>query len=449
MTAMATVRPPLPEGPFLVVGLKRSGLAVARVLHAAGATVCATDSGDADTAGLTGLGIEARANDATLDLLSGTHTVVKSPGVPQTAPVIVAARERGIRVVGEIEIAWRRLDHPFVAITGSNGKTTTTELVGHIYREAGLPVAVAGNVGTALSELVLQPPPPGATIVCEVSSFQLEDTEAFAPESAVLLNLTPDHLDRHGTFENYTRAKLQVFARQGNDDIAVAPAGLGIEDLGGCARRVCFGTDPGAELQDRAGYLWWDEAPLIATGAIRLPGRHNRQNAMAAAAVTLAAGLEPAAVRAGLETFAGVAHRLEEIAVRNGVAYVNDSKATNVDAAITGLESFENGGVHAILGGYGLADDLAPLAAAVGRHATAAYLIGEGAERLRAALEPTGIPITDAHDLERAVAAASAAAKPGETVLLSPAAKSFDQYPDFEARGEHFRTLVRARLEDS
>jgi UDP-N-acetylmuramoylalanine--D-glutamate ligase len=438
-------RPPLPDGPFLVVGLARSGLAVARTLRALGADVRAVDSGPiADEAreALEADAVQVRAPDPGVDLLPGTRTVVKSPGVPKEAPAIRAAHERGLLVVGELEIAWRLLPNDVIAVTGSNGKTTTVELIGHIHREAALPVTVAGNVGTALSSL------PGtleeaATIVCEASSFQLEDTELFAPEAAVLLNITPDHLDRHGTMAAYTQAKLQVFARQGNDAVAVAPLGLGIEDLGGCARRVCFGDGPGAELATRAGHLWWDEEPLMPVSAIRLRGDHNRHNAMAAAAVALARGIDAGAVRAGLESFAGVAHRLEEVARARGVLFVNDSKATNVDAAVTGLRSFD-AGVHAILGGRGHADDLAPLVTAVRERARAVYLVGEAAEELRGALAGAGVPVTDAGDLERAVDAASRAASPGEVVLLSPAYKSFDQYPDFEARGEHFRALAVA-----
>jgi UDP-N-acetylmuramoylalanine--D-glutamate ligase len=437
-------RPPLPDGPFVVVGLARSGLAVAAALRAAGAEVRACDAGaipgDA-RARLEALGIELRAPDPGLDLLAGARTLVKSPGVPQEAAVVVAARERALTVVGEVEIAWRMLANDFIAVTGSNGKTTTTELIGHIHREAGLPVAVAGNVGTALSSLPGSGLAPDAAIVCEVSSFQLEDTELFAPEAAVLLNLTPDHLDRHGTFEAYRAAKLQVFARQANEGVAVAPQGLGVEDLGGCARRVCFGSGPGAELADRAGHLWWDEQPLIAVEEIRIRGLHNRHNAMAAAAVTLARGVDPAAVRQGLKTFAGVRHRLEEIARRDGVLYVNDSKATNVDAAVTGIRSFE-GSVHAILGGRGHADDLAPLVTAVRERARAAYLIGEAAPELRLALATTGVPLHDAGDLEQAVATARRNARAGDVVLLSPAYKSYDQYRDFEARGDHFRELA-------
>jgi UDP-N-acetylmuramoylalanine--D-glutamate ligase len=332
------------------------------------------------------------------------------------------------------------LPNEVIAVTGSNGKTTTVELIGHIHREAQLPVGVAGNVGTALASLPGEIDP-AAVLVVEASSFQLEDSELFAPDAAVLLNVTEDHLDRHGTLEAYREAKLRVFANQGNEAVAVAPQGLGVEDLGGCARRVCFGDQPGAELADRAGWLWWDEEPLIAVEAIRLRGLHNRRNAMAAAAVTLARGVDAAAVRAALETFSGVEHRLEEVATRDGVLYVNDSKATNVDAAITGIRSFA-GGVHAILGGRHKGGDLAPLAAAVAERCCAAYLIGEAAAELEAALEPTGVPLHRSGDLERAVAAAGAAAGPGEVVLLSPACTSFDQYRDFEERGRRFRALA-------
>jgi UDP-N-acetylmuramoylalanine--D-glutamate ligase len=436
-------RPPLPAGPFVVVGLARSGLAAAAALREQGAEVRACDTGpipDDARALLDAAGVQVRAPDAGLDLLPGARTLVKSPGVPQEAPVVRAARERGMTVVGELEIAWRLLPNDVIAVTGSNGKTTTVELIGHVHREAGLPVAVAGNVGTALSSLPGHLDP-AAVVVAEASSFQLEDTESFAPEAAVLLNVTPDHLDRHGTLEAYRAAKLQVFARQANEAVAVAPVGLGVEDLGGCARRVCFGADPEAELADRAGHLWWDDQPLLATGEIRLRGMHNRQNAMAAAAVTLARGIDPDAVRSALRTFGGVAHRLEEVATQDGVTYVNDSKATNVDAAVTGLRSFD-GGVHVVLGGRGHADDLAPLVTAVRERARAAYLIGETAPELAAALSTTGVPLHRCGDLEHAVAAARRAARPGEVVLLSPAYKSFDQYRDFEARGDHFRALA-------
>jgi UDP-N-acetylmuramoylalanine--D-glutamate ligase len=278
-------------------------------------------------------------------------------------------------------------------------------------------------------------------VVCEASSFQLEDTEAFAPEVALLLNLEPDHLDRHGSYAEYVMAKLRIFANQGNDDIAVAPDDLGIEDLGGCARRVPYGRSVGAELSERAGHLWWDEEPLMAAAEISLPGAHNRANAMAAAAACLARGVDRDAVVSGLRSFAGVAHRLELIAVHDQVSFVNDSKATNVASTIVALRSHP-GAVHLIAGGRGKGQDFSALAPVVAERCAAVYLIGEAAGELAQALAGGGVPIHQSGDLERALAAATAAAGPGDTVLLSPSCASYDQYPDFEARGAHFRALV-------
>jgi len=376
-------------------------------------------------------GIEAHVRTDGLAYLAAARAVVKSPGVPREAAVIAAARERGIPVLGELELGWRLLGNEFVAVTGTNGKTTTVELLGHIHREAGLPVAVAGNVGVAVSGLA-GALDERATVVCETSSFQLEDTLHFAPEGAVLLNIEADHLDRHGTLEDYRAAKLQAFARQGNDDIAVFPRGIEIEDLGGCARRVPFG--PGGELDDRERYLWWDDEPLIAHDEIRLRGAHNRANAAAAAAIALARGLDRDAVRAALRTFAGVEHRLEEIARVDGVLFVNDSKATNVASTLVALASFPaDARVHLILGGQGKGQDFSALRGRA--HAT--YLIGEDAERIGAAAGGE-----QAGDLATAVRRARAAARPGDVVLLSPACASFDQFADFEARGRAFRALV-------
>jgi UDP-N-acetylmuramoylalanine--D-glutamate ligase len=444
---VAKPRPSLPAGPYVVVGLARSGIAAALALRARGEEVIGCDAGaGADPAlveaaqRLSAAGVEVHLDASGDALAARAGTLVKSPGVPQTSPLVQAARNRGIPVLGELELAWRLLDNEFVAVTGTNGKTTTTEWIGHIHREAGLAVAVAGNVGTAASSLVggLDP---GVTVVCEASSFQLEDTEAFSPEAAVLLNLAVDHLDRHPSFDDYVAAKLRIFANQGNDDLAVAPVGLGIEDLGGCARRVLFGAGPGAELSERAGYLWWDEQPLVTSEQIALAGEHNRQNAMAAAAVCMARGIDAEAVAAGLQTFAGVAHRLERIAVIDGVEWVNDSKATNVASTIVALLAFPDR-VHLIAGGRGKGQDFSPLAPFVAQHCEAVYLIGEAAGELDAALAASDVPLHDYGDLERAVAGARAAALPGATVLLSPACASYDQYTDFEARGEHFRALV-------
>jgi UDP-N-acetylmuramoylalanine--D-glutamate ligase len=427
------LRPPLPPGPWLVVGLARSGIAAARALLARGERVVAVDSGAGEPAPDLPAGLDVHLATDGLAFLAHARAIVKSPGVPREAPVIAAARDRGVPVLGELELGWRLLPNEFVAVTGTNGKTTTVELLGHIHREAGLPVRVAGNVGTALSGLALADLDAATVVVCEASSFQLEDTLAFAPQGAVLLNVAPDHLDRHGTLADYLAAKLQIFARQGHDDIAVAPVGLAVEDLGGCARRVPFG--PGGELDDRAGHLWWDGEPLIAHEEIRLRGAHNRANAAAAAAIALARGIGADAVRAGLRTFPGVEHRLEEIARIDDVLFVNDSKATNVASTLVALASFEVGArVHLILGGQGKGQDFAALR----DRAHAIYLIGEDAERI--GREAGGLPCGD---LASAVAQARAAARPGDVVLLSPACASFDQFADFEARGRAFGDLVR------
>jgi UDP-N-acetylmuramoylalanine--D-glutamate ligase len=440
-----SLRPPLPPGPFLVVGLARSGAGAAALLHARGEEVVAVDSTPAQRlrADLPD-GVELHAGVDGVALLERVRAVVKSPGVPATAPVVRAARERGMPVLGELELAWRCVPNEVIAVTGTNGKTTTVELLGHLHREAGVPVAVVGNVGTAYSSLALDPDAhAGAVVVCEASSFQLEDTIAFAPEAAVLLNLESDHLDRHGSLAAYHEAKLKVFANQGNDDVAVAPRNLvhPLRDLGGCARRVCFGDSPEDELSLRAGTLWWDQTPLLRAEELALRGPHNVRNAMAAAAVALARGLPVDAVREGLKSFGGVPHRLEEIAVRDGITYVNDSKATNVAAALVALASFE-AGVHAIMGGQGKAEDYSPLRDAVAAHCAGVYLIGAEAPALHAVLDGAA-PLRDCGTLDRAVAAARAAARPGEVVLLSPACASYDQFDNFEARGEAFRELAR------
>ncbi len=446
-------RPPLPPGPYLVVGLARSGVATAIALRSLGAEVVGVDSGpvsDERRAEIEGAGVPVHAGTPGTELLTGVETVIKSPGVPAEAPVIAAAREAGVGVLGEFELGWRLVPNETIVVTGSNGKTTTVELIGHLHRTAGLPVVLAGNVGTALTSLFGSGLPEAAIVVAEVSSFQLEDTLLLAPDAGVLLNLAEDHLDRHGTFDAYKAAKLAVFARQPPGTIAVAPVDLAA-DVGGEGERVLFAGEaaraaagdagPEARLVDREGALWWDDERLVAHDEIRLRGAHNRENAMAAAAVVLARGMARDAVREGLSTFTGVANRLEEVASHDGVLYVNDSKATNVASAIAGIESFE-GGLHLILGGSRKAGGYAGLAGPVAARARAVYLIGETGPEIAAALAGAGVPLHDSGDLETAVAAARAAARPGEVVLLSPACASFDQYPDYEARGEHFRALV-------
>lgn len=442
-------RPALSEGPHLVVGLARSGFAAALALRERGVRTIGVDR-DAPEGldALADAGVELHLADDGLSLLEGVDAVVKSPGVPGQAPVIAAARARGLPVLGELEFAWRLLPNEFVAVTGTNGKTTTVELIGHIHRTADLPVAVAGNVGAALSGLVGEADP-DVTVVCEASSFQLEDTVAFAPEAAVLLNIAPDHLDRHATLEDYAAAKLRIFARQSRGHVAVLPADLDVE-LDDDVWRVSFGPpaiprgDPRATAMtlDDDGAISWQGTPLLSAAEIALRGRHNTHNAMAAAAVCLARGIDPDAVREGLRTFAGVPHRLEEIARREDVLYVNDSKATNVASTLVALDSFAPDTVHLILGGQSKGQDFTPLREPVERYCQAVYLIGEDAALIASALAGTSLPLLECGELERALEVAVSTARPGDVILLSPACASFDRYTDFEARGERFRELV-------
>jgi UDP-N-acetylmuramoylalanine--D-glutamate ligase len=307
-----------------------------------------------------------------------------------------------------------------LAITGTNGKTTTTALLGEIFRSARVPAEVAGNIGRALTSLAGSVDEK-AWIVCEVGVGQLDDVETFRPPIAVLLNLEPDHLDRYGTFEWYADTKLRIFEQQTEDDTAIVPRGFG--QVPGGARRIEFSADDPLPAE-----------PLI-------PGAHNRENAAAATAAARAVGIPDDAIAHALQNFRGVEHRIEDIAEIEGVRYVNDSKATNAAAALRAIAALRDSTLHVILGGLGKNESYAALAAALapGDHA---YLIGQAAPEFAAALDAEGIPFTHSGDLARAVSDASGAARPGEIVLLSPACASFDQFEDFEARGDEFKRLV-------
>ena len=404
----------------LVVGLARSGTAAVRALAARGEDVRAYDRDERlDAAGLPGLA-DVRLGSWDDAWLAGVGLVVKSPGVPEDAAPVAAARMRGIPVIAEAELAARLLPNPILGVTGTNGKTTTTALLGAVFEAAGRPVEVAGNIGRPLSALVGSALP-DAWVVCELSSFQLEGVETLRPRVAVLTNLEPDHLDRHEGFDAYREAKLRIFARQEAGDVAVVPRGF--PPVPGAARRVEFAAD--------------DELPAEP----RLPGAHNRENAAAAAAAARAAGIDDGAIAEALRTFAGVEHRIEEVAEVAGVRFVNDSKATNVAAALRALAAFPGARKHLILGGRGKGESYEPLAAAL-VPGDRAYLIGEAAAPIADALAAAAVPFVRAGDLEGAVAAAAAAAEPGDVVLLSPACASFDQFTSFEQRGEEFRRLV-------
>ncbi len=387
----------------LVLGLARSGQAARAALEGRGVEVVGAD--------------RSLGNDDDLELLHDVDVLVKSPGVPGESALPAAARGRGIPVWSEIELGAHLLeDNPILAVTGTNGKTTTAELLGHI-----LGAPVAGNVGRPLTSLV-GTVPQGRPIVCEVSSFQLEDVHELRPWIAVLLNLEPDHLDRHGSFEAYRAAKLRVFENQRPDDVAVVPRGF--EPVPGAGRRIEFAADD----------------PLPAEP--RIPGAHNRENAAAATAAARAAGISESAIAAGLRTFAGVPHRLEPVREIGGIRYVNDSKATNAAAARRALTTYD-APIHLILGGSLKGepfDELAALIAAT--NVVTVYLIGQAAEQLSAALAGAKVPFLLSVTLERAVAEAASAARSGEVVLLSPACASYDQFEDFEHRGEEFRRLV-------
>ena len=380
-----------------MLGLARSGRAAAAALERRGVEVVRADA--------------ELGNDDELSLLDGVELVVKSPGVPAEAPLVATARGRGVPVWGEVELGYRLLPNPLLGVTGTNGKTTTAEWLGFI-----LDAPVAGNVGRALTELdgALAPE---QLVVCELSSFQLEDIDELRPRIAVLLNLEPDHLDRHGSFDAYRDAKLRVFENQTSGDTAVVPRGFPLDRP---ARRVEFTAD--------------DELPAEPS----LRGAHNRENAAAATAAARAAGAPDEAIARGLREFRGVPHRLEAAGERRGVRYVNDSKATNVAAALRALAAYEEEPVRLILGGSRKGEDFAPLAAALGPNVRAVYVIGETADELARAIPD----VIRAGDLATALDRAAAAAQPGEVVLLSPASASYDQYANFEERGEEFKRLV-------
>jgi UDP-N-acetylmuramoylalanine--D-glutamate ligase len=441
-------RPPLPEGPFLVVGLARSGVAAARALKAHGQAVFGVDSGEPDGLGLLReSGIDFETSVSGTDRLTGVATVIKSPGVPESAEVIAEAERRGLEIIGEMELGWRMFKAPVVAITGTNGKTTTTELTTHLFRSAGHTASAAGNVGHPVCEIAMEALSGRevGTVIFECSSFQLEDSVGFSPEVAAFLNLGPDHLDRHGTMESYREAKLKIFANQEEGDVAVLnsddPA---LSEVSPTASTVRFSTvgSPGADLILDDGWILVDGERLIEVSEMQIIGRHNVANAMAGAASAIALGLSAEQVAEGLRSFPPVPHRYEPVAEIEGVVFINDSKATNVDATLAALESSDRP-LHLILGGSRKGEPFDGLASAVSGRCRGIYLIGETADEIGETLEPAEVEIVRyCEDLEAAVSEAAGAAVPGEAVLLSPACASFDQFENYEDRGDSFRRFV-------
>jgi UDP-N-acetylmuramoylalanine--D-glutamate ligase len=440
-----------------VVGLARSGVAAARLVRRLQGQVLASDASPLDA-----LSPEARAlADYGCALWAGGHPeiafagaglVVVSPGVPLDLPALAAVRGRGVPIVSELELAWRTMEADTLAITGTNGKTTTTALAGELLQVQPGAVLVAGNIGTPLAEHALEVPADGL-VVLEVSSFQLEATDRFRPRVAAMLNLAPDHLDRHGTFERYVDAKARIFANQTPADCAVLNADdpTTVSLAARTAAHVIWFSrtrplDHG--LFEHAGWvvanLDGHVEPICPLADIRLRGQHNLENVLAAAACARWMGLSPAAIRRGIAAFRSVPHRIERVREQAGVGFYNDSKGTNVASTVKALQSFAEP-VVLIAGGKGKGQDFSPLAAAARGRVRSAVLIGEDRAKIRAALAAAGIPAEDAETMDEAVARAAAHARPGDVVLLSPACASFDMFRNFEHRGDVFRAAVLAR----
>ena len=436
----------------LAVGLARTGVATALFCAGHGARVTATDEqpeaklAEAATA-LRAAGVALELGGHRRETFLAQDLIIPSPGVPFDHPDLAAARAKNITVWSEIELAWRLLRGRLIVITGSNGKTTTTALLGHILKTAGIPVQVGGNIGTPLISLVASSTDSGVT-VAEASSFQLEAIAAFRPDVAVLLNLTPDHLDRHGSLDGYRRAKARVFENQCQEDAAVINADdSAAAEMAPSRPRLHWFSRKGPVVQgacvrgeeiilQRRGEEFW----LMSRADIPLRGDHNLENVLAAAVAAHLAGAEPQAIAAGVRSFAGVEHRLQFVASIDGVDFYNDSKATNVDATRKALEAFP-GNLLVILGGKDKGSDYSALREPLRERARAAYLIGAAASKIGKQIAGA-VPAEHAVTLENAVLAAFERARPGDTVLLAPACASFDQFNNYEHRGSVFVSLV-------
>ncbi len=439
----------------VVMGAGRSGVAASRLLVSQGAQVRLVDErtsiDEADA--MRAEGIHVIAGSMAPEVSGGADLVVVSPGVATDHPAVAAARAHGRHVIGELELAWRHLAGPVIAVTGSKGKSTTTTLIGRMLEAGGLDVQVGGNIGVALSAQVATSTASTWHVV-ETSSFQLETIERFRPDIAVWLNFSPDHLDRHHTVEAYAAAKARVFENQTSDDWAVCPADeAAIIDAArrGGARVRTFGS--AACVEDGVTHVGDDvvlrrpgvaDRVLLPVSAVELKGQHMLTNVLAACVVADLVGVGPEAMRQGLAGFTGLEHALEPLAPVAGVQVFNDSKATNVDAALKGIEAFDTR-VVAIIGGVYKGGDFGLLAGPLARRQGEAVLIGESADRLEAALAPA-VPTSRATTMDEAVDVALARARPGDVVLLAPACSSFDMYRDYAERGRAFKAAVsRAR----
>jgi UDP-N-acetylmuramoylalanine--D-glutamate ligase len=437
----------------LIFGLGRSGLAAARALKALGAQVTLTDRSDEAALGSKVVsarqeGLALALGGHPLELLEGLALIVLSPGVPGTIPVLLKARELKVPIWSEIELAYVLAKHRWLAVTGTNGKTTTTSLLAAMADADGGPYLCGGNIGKALADAV-QDLPAAGLVIAEVSSFQLEEIHEFRPQVAVLCNLTPDHLDRYKDMAAYAAAKARIFENQGADDFAVVnaldPASLELtRNLK--AQKLLFDrskpVERGAWIEKGEIKVDLGAGPknLLPLSKLRLRGPHNQENALAAAAAAAAAGMKLGSIASALESFAGVEHRLEPSGELDGIRFVNDSKATNVDSVEKALQSFAEP-VHLILGGRDKQGDFKKLAALIKDHVAAIYLIGEATEVIEKQLQGLK-PMQRLKSMEEAVSSAFKAAKKGEWVLLSPGCASFDMFDNYEHRGRVFKQAV-------
>ena len=438
----------------LVVGAARSGVAAAQLLARRGAKVTLTDRKPEipEAAALAAAGVTLELGGHVMATFESANLVVLSPGVPIELPEIARAKTRGIPVIGELELASRWLRGPIVAITGTKGKSTTTTLVGRMLEAAGRRVMVGGNIGYPLSAQV-EASTSDTVHVVEASSFQLETTDTFKPWIAALLNFSPDHLDRHPDEASYAAAKMRIFANQESQDWAVVNADSQ-EAMQMTrhvrARVVTFGVDEPADIHVGRGFVWQrtseGDIPLLPVAAVHLQGRHMLSNVAAATAISHLAGASGASLAKALEGFHGLEHVMEIVASRGGVRFVNDSKATNIDAATKSIESFDK--VVAIIGGKYKGGDFADLAEPLRAHGRAVVAIGESRPMVKAALKDV-LPVLEADSLVEAVRKAWDLAVPDGVVLLAPACASFDMFADYAERGRKFKEEVRRLITEA
>ena len=432
-----------------VLGLGRSGVAAARLLSRCGAAVTALDSGESPllverAALLKGEGIAVVTGGDAAKETSRHDLAVLSPGIEESAPLVVNVTSKSTPLIGELELAFSLATSPVIAITGTNGKTTTTELTARMLCGAGIGAVACGNIGTPMSELLLGEEP--GLYVAEVSSFQLETIRTFRPKVALWLNLSPNHLDRYPSMAEYREAKLRIFLNQTAEDWAVVPYGSELPTLK--ARTITFSTtNPGADLTIVEGsQILHDGKLLLDMGLTELRGPHNAANLMAAFGAGIALGADPITMAAAVGNYAPPAHRCEAIAVKRGVTWINDSKATNLDAMEQAIRSV-SGPLFLIAGGKDKGFEFSAIAPLVRERVSRAILIGEMRHRIARDWSPLPTEVTDT--LDEAVASAAAIASEGSTVLFSPGTSSFDMFRDYVSRGEEFRRLVLALPDDS